>query len=128
MERPEAITRSDFYTWLMNRTPFTPGASSDVFSALSNERNLCVLRYLYDLSIEEATVEDIAEDIAASQVADAFRNPERTAHSLHHRVLPKLADAGIVEYDPDTKTVRCTDHAVLAEIARFAAETDARRD
>lgn len=48
---------------------------------------------------------------------DAFRGPnqneaKRLQLTLHHRHLPKLDDAGLVEFDPDEKTVTPTERAL----------------
>ena len=40
--------------------------------------------------------------------------PEEIATTLHHRHLPKLAEANVLEYDPETKTVTPRDTDRLA--------------
>ncbi|MFC7080902.1 DUF7344 domain-containing protein [Halorussus caseinilyticus] len=79
------------------------------FDALSNERR----RYaLYYLSREEVANEDeLARYVAARERG---RSPsalsesayERVRSDLHHKHLPRLADYGLVEFDPRSRVVR----------------------
>lgn len=60
------------------------------------------------------TVDDLAEKIAGN---DDRRTPRRAKIRLIHCDLPKLADAGVVTYDPDVGTVASGDDE--AEVARL---------
>ncbi len=82
---------------------------SDVYDALSNERRRRVLSMLS----EETTPLDVAELAHVVATAETADQPHGTLDdhvtrvhtSLHHVHLPKLADLGLVEYDPATGTV-----------------------
>ncbi|WP_435179594.1 DUF7344 domain-containing protein [Halorussus sp. AFM4] len=58
----------------------------------------------------QTSVEELAERIAAWQSAeDGETDPESVEVSLVHAHLPKLADAGVVEYDRDRGTAELAD-------------------
>jgi DNA-binding transcriptional ArsR family regulator len=80
-----------------------------IFSILSNERRRYVLRYL-DRVEREAELGDLTERIAAwengVEVNELDYNQRKRVYtSLHQTHLPKLDDAGVVEYDHDRGTV-----------------------
>lgn len=53
----------------------------------------------------ETTIGDLAEHLAAAgQVTE--NDSKRLSIKLHHAHLPKLADHGLVEFDPDRGSVR----------------------
>ncbi len=62
-----------------------------------------MIRYFHDTLRVTATAEELAEELAGDVVA---ADSERLATVLHHASLPKLDKAGIVEYDPATRTAR----------------------
>jgi hypothetical protein len=63
-----------------------------------------VFQYFDQHSTETATVTDLVAYILEHHRTDE----EATAVtiSLHHATLPKLADAGLIEYDPRSNTAR----------------------
>lgn len=74
---------------------------------LASERRRATLDALDDLPTPVA-LEDLADVVAGRECdADAPRTEtvERVAISLHHTHLPKLADLGVLAYDPDAKRV-----------------------
>lgn len=97
-----------------------------IFDALSDRNRRHVLTSLLDHG-QEIALSDLAEDIAARPTGPSRTEvpprasetrtevPEDRFHeltaSLHHVHIPKLADAGVVEYDPERGIVRPTDAA-----------------
>ena len=84
--------------------------SQDVaLSLLSHQRRrslLAVLRY-YD---EPLTLSDVARAIAVREETAALSEldeayVDKIEMDLHHRHLPKLAEHGMIEYDPEERTV-----------------------
>ena len=56
-------------------------------------------------------LEDLAARIAGGEDA-AAASAEQVAVQLHHAHLPKLAAAGIIDYDPETKRINsCPDRS-----------------
>lgn len=89
--------------------------TSRVFDALANERRRVVLDSLAEAE-PPVRVDDLARRVAARErrgdrAGEPGRGPPegavRRVHvSLHHTHLPKLAEAGLLDYDPDHQVVR----------------------
>jgi hypothetical protein len=85
-----------------NRAVVTPSID-DVFELLSNDCRRRICLFLCRAGVEVATLEDLVEALAP-EATEAER--DRLAINLHHRHLPKLDEAGIVDYDPRSNTAR----------------------
>lgn len=117
-----------------NDTPF--GHRSDhvlsedtIFSILSNQRRRYVLRYLRQVD-RETDLSDLVERIAAWEndvdvPAVTYEQRKRVYTSLHQTHLPKLDDAGIVDYDRDRGTIVAADAA--ADLEAYLSAVDDRR-
>lgn len=76
-----------------------PGRVDAVLSALAHARRRTVLSLLADAGTEGLELADLAARVAA----DSSEETPRVAETgLRHVHLPVLADAGLVEYDPDS--------------------------
>ncbi|QCJ47285.1 MULTISPECIES: DUF7344 domain-containing protein [Haloprofundus] len=80
-----------------------------VFQVLCDPRRRYVLYHLQTCRYP-ATLSEVAEQVAAWEYEeDPERIPEEVTEQvradLHHSHLPKLADAGIVDYDADANVV-----------------------
>lgn len=78
------------------------------------------------LTLTEVAIESTRR---ADDATDGFEreNLDRVCLTLHHRHLPKLADAGCVEYDAAEKTVALsgtTREAAASEAAGLAPERE----
>ncbi|WP_435064966.1 DUF7344 domain-containing protein [Halobaculum sp. EA56] len=96
--------------------------TDDVFALLGHRRRRAVLRYLRSRNgIGDLEVERLAAAVASMEAArggegsteaaptDGSVGPavvEQVSIALAHVHLPKLADSGVVDYDPDAGTVR----------------------
>jgi len=102
-----------------NRRAETSGTNrlteDQIFSLLSNRRRRNLLRFVESVGGESA-VPAITDHLAQSEYGgeDVTASQRKNVYvSLHQTHLPKLADAGVVEYDEQTKRVALTDRAVL---------------
>lgn len=97
-----------------------PGAddADEVFTALSSRHRRAVLAVLG--SEGTASRDELARAVS-ERVPDGSREDSAAvAASLHHTHLPKLAAAGLVDYDAATGTVRLTGRSTLE--ALFGAD------
>ncbi|MFB6092310.1 MAG: hypothetical protein ABEK02_04780 [Haloquadratum sp.] len=88
-------------------------APADIHDVLRNDRRRLVLERLRAGDGTE-TVSDLSEHIGEVESGESPppRNVRQSVYvSLHQTHLPKLDDLGIVEYDPDAKTVSIADNA-----------------
>lgn len=89
------------------------------FDILSNRRRRMVLNYLRTNG-SEATVKELAREIAAAEAGVdteslTRKQRKRTHVSIYQSHLPRLAEAGIVEYDEEAGEVRLANRAVELE-------------
>ncbi|WP_132058461.1 DUF7344 domain-containing protein [Halorussus amylolyticus] len=95
---------------------------SATFDLLANARRRGVL---YAVGRDgAATVADLAERIAAWQGDEEGPSPEAVHTSLVHAHLPKLEDAGAVEYDRERDVVTLTPRA--ADLEPYLRHTSER--
>ena len=88
-----------------------------VFDLLADQRRRYALYYLYDVPDDVATVDEIATHVRRLE-DDCGRPEEHERHvltALQHVHLPKLEDAGIVEHDSRSQTVRYWSRPSLEE-------------
>ncbi|WP_144903738.1 DUF7344 domain-containing protein [Halobellus captivus] len=93
--------------------------ASEIHDVLRNDRRRLVLERLRAGEGVE-TVSDLAEQIGAVEAGESPppRKVRQSVYvSLHQTHLPKLDELGIVEYDPDGKTVTIADNA--ADVAVY---------
>ncbi|PSP75123.1 hypothetical protein BRC81_16730 [Halobacteriales archaeon QS_1_68_20] len=95
-----------------------------VLDALTDERRRIVLTALYRAG-EPTTPTELAAEVAAKVGDEA--SVEAVHRNLHHVHLPKLAAAGLVEYDPDAGTVAYIGHPDLDEEWLVAGVDDTPR-
>jgi DNA-binding transcriptional ArsR family regulator len=91
-------------------------SEDDVFSMLSNQRRRYVIAYLDRTEGAEVSLGDLAERIAAWEndvdVAElTYKQRKRVYTSLHQTHLPKLDEAGVVDYDRDRGTITAAERA-----------------
>lgn len=84
--------------------------SGAIFDALSRRRRRYCCYCLSAVADGETTVDAPAAEVVRTETGVDGSDPsdddyDRVRSSLHHRHLPKLADAGIVVYEPADRTV-----------------------
>lgn len=80
-----------------------------LFDALSDHRRRQILTYMHTSEEDSFNFDELAQIIAnenneTSDVSQKQR--KRVKLTLHHRHLPKLDDAGLIEYDPRNGDIR----------------------
>jgi hypothetical protein len=106
------------------------GGTDAVFLALSDPRRRHVLDALRErdssIPLSELARSVAKREAASAESADSAAPDEDAARvhlSLYHSHIPKLADAGVVEYSPEGGTVGLSnDAALLVESLGFPVE------
>lgn len=93
-----------------NDGPAVPGAedveSADaVLSALADERRRTVLSVLLDADEGRLDLSEVAERVAEREHSAVEADVTHVETGLYHVHAPTLADAGLVEYDRDERTL-----------------------
>jgi len=78
----------------------------DYFEVFTPEYCQAVFQYFEHQPTEPATVTDLGAYISEQHRSN--KDETDIAVFLHHSTLPKLADAGLIEYDPRSQTARYT--------------------
>jgi hypothetical protein len=90
--------------------------------ALSGTRRRLVVHYFVTTGRDAAPVEDVVSHLVEREGTAGDR--ERTLVGLHHVTLPKLEEAGVVEYDARTETVRYRGDPLVEECLRLVIERE----
>lgn len=75
---------------------------------LANHDRRAIVAYLRDATCQTATVDELADHLVERRTERSGERPGRShvVSTLHHIHVPKLADAGVVDYDARTKEIR----------------------
>lgn len=88
-----------------------------VIEILTDTTNRAVLTALNDaaraLPVTEIAEELVSKDVAVVRSADYEDELERALISLHHTHLPRLDEAGLIDYDRDGNVVRYGDYTAV---------------
>ncbi|WP_135364552.1 DUF7344 domain-containing protein [Halosimplex halophilum] len=93
--------------------------TEELLTAVADPRRRRILRYLRDTDGEAISVEELTDALADGCDTAAERDQLRV--SAQHVHLPKLADAGIVVFDPRSGTVRYAGDERVAALLEFVA-------
>lgn len=89
------------------------------FDALANRQCRVLLKHLADGDDDAIVVADLAAELADDEVDET-----RLRTRLHHNVLPKLAHAGLVDYDADRGLVQYRPDSRYDGVAETLASFD----
>lgn len=93
-----------------------------LFSVLAVEECRTVLRYFQSSGTAVASVDDLVEVVLAQDGTPADRR--QVAITLHHKTLPKLADAGFIDHDARNRTVRYRGQPLLERVLDLVTEVE----
>lgn len=96
-----------------------PSNTDDVLSVLAVETRRYALRYFLESAEHTATLDDVAGYVAGRLGNLSEESRQRTRINLHHVHLPKLASAGLVDYESRTSTVRYRGHPFAEKIVEW---------
>jgi hypothetical protein len=92
---------------------FRPETVDRILSVLAHRHNRGVLNYFCESSASVVSLDELADYVATGEPGSGVESSEEVAVYLHHAGLPKMADVGILEYDPRSNTVRNRGHPLL---------------
>lgn len=91
---------------------------------LANPTRRSIIEYLASTTETTVTLEEIAEYIADGSPDREEVDPELTEIECHHNHLPKLSDAGVLQYDPLMGDVRYNRHRAVEQLLDAVAEIE----
>lgn len=103
-----------------------PSERLDVeLEALSSRQRREILRFFVTTDAETATVETLSGQLTRAWTDGGDDQPPPTGAiraELHHVHLPKLADCGLLEYDPRSNTARYRPDERVEELVAFVSD------
>lgn len=94
-----------------------------ILDALAARERRAVMAYFLETDNRTATVSELASQCQQPRPSDESTvTVDRMTARLHHRHLPKLADAGIIEYEPQTQVVQYQEAPMIEELFRTLCE------
>lgn len=97
---------------------------STIFRILANRERRIALHVLQERRGELVEIRDLANEIAATRAPDETVDPMIVETTLRHAHCPKLADAGIIEYDDQRGAVRYEGDPLLESGLEIANNAD----
>lgn len=105
----------------------TKGLPADrLLSMMADQQRRAVLRVLLERSDEAMSVDELVATLTDEESRspdDQQETAKKTTISLYHVHLPKLAEAGLVEFDQQSDTVRYRATDTVETVLRFVSET-----
>lgn len=98
------------------------------FEALSAETRRHLLYYLAEETDGEATPSELADRLCSIDAGSGPTNRESIRVELHHRHLPKLAEAGLIEYEGRGEPVRYLGDPLVERCLALVAVRDVGRE
>lgn len=97
---------------------------STVFDVLSDEKRRHALYYLLEDASGTAEASEIADHLQSVGFGSRWSGREAVLAALHHRHLPRMEDAGLVEYEGEGGAVRYLGDPLVEECLARAAARD----
>lgn len=98
---------------------------------LADQRRRYLLYYLVDRQDEAIEREELTEAVCGYERVGTDSSdepdPESVSTDLHHRVLPRLDDEGVLDYDARQGTVRVRYHPSLVALLEVAFDHEMSR-
>lgn len=73
---------------------------------VADQRRRQTIHHLRQASSDTLTIDELVEQLRQGETDTETPDQRELASQLYHAHLPKLADQGIVEIDPETQVVR----------------------
>ena len=99
--------------------------TDELLELVADETRRTVLRTLVDREVGRVRVDELASTVVATagpSVGNRSASYETVRTRLHHRHLPRLAAAGVIEYEEERCTVRYYRNERLEALLEFLEE------
>lgn len=104
--------------------PIESNQPDDILQALSHHARRDVIDGLMSHPRETMTLDELAEEVMARRDVEADNEKHEVEILLHHVHVPKLAEHGIVEFDPRGGRVRYRGDAELETLLDTVRELE----
>lgn len=101
------------------QTNTTSVTTDTALSLLADRQRRALVEYLQTRGNEPVPVDELLEALTPSVRRE---QPTNVEIRLQHSHLPKLADAGVIEYEPDAGLVRYCESPTLESLLAFVTE------
>lgn len=98
-----------------------PIVTDRMFQALGDERRRKVLQYLQTHGDAPIPLQTLAENL--SQPAGDASDVKTLTIELHHHHLPKLDEAGLLDYDVEARTVTADGGSLIGDLLGSIEDT-----
>ena len=92
------------------------------FDALARTDRRAVIQFFRDEPAEKVTLDELVTGIVDGSYWDTDESHARVC--LQHSTLPRLADTGILDYDPRSETVKYRRQPAVEQLLDAISETD----
>lgn len=121
MKRTNKSSRQPCHTGTMDAAPDM--TAETVFDVLAGPRRRAVLTSLRETTDGQTSVEKLAASLSDHPRLSLSLEEARLV--LHHVVLPKLAEVGLIKHDTQAEIVRYVDHPRVEAALDLAADWEA---
>lgn len=97
---------------------FQPDRKDELLTILSEAKRRAILTYLRDVDDGVATVQELSNGIDKQEHGGSKVTPVELVHSD----LPRLEEAGVIEFDQRSRTVRYQGSTELEQLLQFVAD------
>lgn len=104
---------------MVSHQPFAETSEDEILPLLANRDCRDILVYFQNSPDNTASLQDITDKICSQR---EISEPQNIKIQLHHSALPKLADAGVIDYDTKSNFVRYQSTPDLERILNSVCE------
>ncbi|MFC4451876.1 DUF7344 domain-containing protein [Halorussus aquaticus] len=106
------------YEWIQFPRGTLPEQTDELLPILANHHCRTILSYFQDSADDVALVQDLTDEISKQ----AHGGIEQNILKLQHSALPRLTDAGVIDYDRRSETVQYRGSPELEQLVGSVAD------
>lgn len=90
-----------------------------IIEFIASQRYRDVLNYFYESDRTEASLDQLTDHLLRERSLGKSSDRDEILIILHHSVLPKLADYGLIDYETDDAKICWVEHPEVDELLEF---------